>query len=93
MYGNVTHTDGFKSWVSEYSFNFGNRIKDVVVVDGVFFSCKKSVIKKQFDEYYDGFHFYDISFCFDNFINDATGVMFDISIKHKSVGDVNDKWK
>ena len=47
MYGNVTHTDGFKSWVSEYSFNFGNRIKDVVVVDGVFFSCKKSVIKKK----------------------------------------------
>lgn len=93
MYGNVTHTDGFKSWVSEYSFNFGNRIKDVVVVDGVFFSCKKSVIKKQFDECYDGFHFYDISFCFDNFINDVkVGVMFDISIKHKSVGDVNDKW-
>ena len=45
MYGNVTHTDGFKSWVSEYSFNFGNRIKVVVVVDVVFFSCKKSVIK------------------------------------------------
>jgi hypothetical protein len=28
MYGNVTHTDGHKTWLSEYSFNFGVNIKD-----------------------------------------------------------------
>lgn len=94
MYGCVSHTDGFKSWTSEYSYNFGNRIKDAVVVDGVFFSCNKKRIKKTFDESYKGFHFYDISFCFDNFKEDVKiGIHFDISIKHKSVGDVNDAWE
>lgn len=93
MYGSVMHTDGFKSWTSEYSYNFGDRIKDVVVVDGVFFSCNKNRIKKTFNENYNGFHFYDILFCFENFKEDVRiGVHFDISIKHKSVGDVNDEW-
>lgn len=94
MYGCVRHTDGNKTWLNEYSYNFGNRIKDVVVVDGVFFSCHKNRIKKHFDESYDGFHFYDISFCFDNFKEDVEiGVHFDISIIHKSVGETNDKWE
>ena len=93
MYGNVTHTDGVKTWLSEYSLNFGVRIKDVVVVDGVFFSCHKNRIKKTFNEDYKGFHFYDISFCFENFMEDVkVGVHFDISIKHNSVGEISDKW-
>jgi len=93
MYGCVKHTDGKKVWNSEFSYNFGNRIKDVVVVDGVFFSCDKTKIKKTFDESYPGFHYYDISFCFDNFKEDVKiGVHFDISIIHKSVGEVNDSW-
>lgn len=93
MYGNVSHTDGKKVWNSEFSYNFGNRIKDVVVVDGVFFSCDKTKIKKTFDESYPGFHYYDISFCFDNFKEEVKiGVHFDISIIHKSVGEVNDSW-
>lgn len=94
MYGNVYHTDGKKTWLSEYSYNFGNRIKEAVVVDGVFFSCSKKRIVKDFDEFYKGFHFYDISFCFDNFKeNVKVGVHFDISIVHKSVGEVNDEWE
>jgi len=94
MYGNISHTDGSKIWVNEYSYNFGNRIKDVVVVDGVFMSCNKERIKKNFDESYDNFHFYDISFCFDNFKEDVkVGVHFDIRILHKSIGETNDKWE
>ena len=94
MYGCVRHTDGSKTWLNEYSYNFGNRVKDVVVVDGVFMSCNKERIKKNFDESYTDFHFYDISFCFDNFKEDVKiGVHFDISIIHKSVGETNDKWE
>lgn len=94
MYGHVKHTDGNKSWLSEYSYNFGDRIKNVVVVDGVFMSCRKDRIKKSFNEMYDGFHFYDISFCFDNFKEGVEiGVHFNIDILHKSVGETNDKWE
>ena len=94
MYGCISHSDGNKTWLNEYSYNFGNRIKDVVVVDGVFMSCNKERIKKSFDESYDGFHFYDISFCFDNFKEDVKiGVHFDISLIHKSIGETNDKWE
>ncbi len=94
MYGRVRHTDGNKIWRSEYSYDFGNRIKDVVVVDGVFMSCAKSRIKCSFDEAYDNFHFYDISFCFDNFkSNVSVGVHFNIDIIHKSTGQINDKWE
>jgi GT2 family glycosyltransferase len=94
MYGLVNHTDGTKKWLNQYSCNFGSNIKNVVLVDGVFFSCNKKRIKKNFDEEYKGFHFYDISFCFDNFKEDVkVGVHFDINILHKSVGQVNDEWE
>lgn len=93
MYGIVSHTDGQKTWTNKYSRNFGNEIKEVAVVDGVFFSCHKKRIKKTFNEVYDGFHFYDISFCFENNINDVkVGVIFDIKVTHKSIGEVNEEW-
>lgn len=94
MYGSVSHTDGKKIWTNNYSHDFGNQIKNVVVVDGVFMSCHKDRIKKQFNESYDNFHFYDISFCFDNFKDGVEiGVHYDIKILHKSVGVTNDKWE
>lgn len=94
MYGIVSHTDGIKTWTNEYSRNFGSDIKEVVVIDGVFMSCDKNRIKKRFNEEYNGFHFYDISFCIDNFKEDCKiGVIFDISIVHKSVGETNNQWE
>lgn len=94
MYGSVSHTDGKKTWLNEYSYNFGNKIKNVVVVDGVFFSCHKDRIQKPFNEDYSGFHFYDISFCFDNLKESVEiGVHFDIRILHKSIGVTNEEWE
>lgn len=93
MYGVVSHTERGKTWTNKYSKDFGNSIKDVVVVDGVFFSCHKKRIKTNFNEDYEGFHFYDISFCFENYLKDvAIGVHFDIKITHKSIGEVDEKW-
>ena len=64
------------------------------MVDGVFMSCSKNRIKKQFNEEYDNFHFYDITFCFDNFKEDVkVGVHYDIKIKHNSIGETNEKWE
>ncbi len=94
MYGLVSHTDGVKTWESKYSQDFGNDIKEVVVVDGVFFSCNKERIFKQFNEEYKGFHFYDISFCFENFKEGVLiGCIFNIKILHKSVGETNEQWE
>ena len=63
MVGQVYHQKDGKRWVSEYNKPFGSKIIDSVVVDGVFFSVKKSNLKSNFDESFKGFHFYDISFC------------------------------
>ena len=93
-YGRVKHTDGIKTWMSDFSRNLGNEIQEVVVVDGVFFSVMKSRIKMNFDEKYKGFHFYDISFCIDNYMNDVKiGVHSNIIITHKSVGRTNEQWE
>lgn len=94
MYGTIKHTDGTKTWQNDYSYNFGNRIKEAVVVDGVFMAVNKNNIVKNFNEEYNGFHFYDISFCFDNFKeNVQIGVIFDIMMIHKSIGEVNQEWE
>jgi len=93
-YGVVRHTDGEKTWTSEFSRNLGNNIQEVCCVDGVFFSVMKSRIKTGFNEGYKEFHFYDISFCVSNFIQGIKiGVHTNILLTHKSVGKTNETWE
>lgn len=93
-YGIVSHTDGKKTWKSEFSRSLQNNIQEVVVVDGVFFSIDKSKIKKHFNEEYKGFHFYDISFCLENYLKGTKiGVHTNILLTHKSVGATNLQWE
>jgi len=94
MYGRVAHTHEGKSWLSSYSDDLVNRIEDVVVVDGVFFSVMKSKLKVHFDETVEGFHFYEIDFCFQNYLRDVKlGVHTKIRINHQSIGMTNDEWE
>jgi len=93
-YGVVRHTNGEKTWTSEFSRNLGNSIQEVCCVDGVFFSVMKSRLKTGFDESYKGFHFYDISFCISNFLQGVKiGVHTNILLTHKSVGKTNEHWE
>ena len=93
MYGIVNHESGGKKWESKYSDSLGNDIKEVVVVDGVFIAIDKNKIKQNFDESVDGFHMYDINFCFNNFLDGVKiGVITDVRITHKSVGMTNAQW-
>ena len=93
-YGRVKHTDGKKTWISEYSRNLGNSIQEVMVVDGIFFSVMKSRIKANFNENYKGFHFYDITFCLDNYLAEIKiGVHSNILLTHKSVGQTSEQWE
>ena len=94
MVGRVSHTHEGKTWVNSYSSTFPKQILKVCCLDGVFFSCHKKRIVNNFDEGVEGFHFYDVDFCFSNFISGVKlGVVFDVKITHKSIGQTNDEWE
>lgn len=94
MYGQVYHTHKGKTWLSKYSDHLGNKITDTTMVDGVFFSVHKQRIKKPFNPDIKGFHFYDVDFCYQNYMEGVKiGIHFDIKINHMSIGETNDEWE
>jgi len=94
MVGIVNHESGGKKWESKYAESLGNSIMETVVVDGLFIAVDKRKIKKNFNEDFKGFHFYDIPFCFENHIEGVkVGVITNIRITHKSIGQTNEQWE
>lgn len=94
MYGRVAHTWEGKTWLSSYSDDLDKEIEETVIVDGVFFAIDKTKIKKTFNKEIEGFHFYDVTFCFENHLAGAKiGVSTVIRINHKSIGMTNDEWE
>jgi glycosyltransferase involved in cell wall biosynthesis len=94
MVGIVNHESDGKKWESKYSESLGNSIMETVVVDGLFVAVDKRKIKKNFNEDFKGFHFYDIPFCFENHIEGVkVGVITNIRITHKSIGQTNEQWE
>lgn len=94
MVGQVWHEHDGKKWLSEYNKPFGGRVIETVIVDGLFISLKKSKIQKRFNEEVEGFHFYDTTFCFDNFLSGVKiGTISNVNITHKSIGMTNEEWE
>ena len=95
MFGVVGHIHEGKRHVNHYSKGvFNDVLKDVVIVDGLWFAVRKSQIKKQFNEEFNGFHFYDISFCTENFLEGVKiGLTTKFSVTHKSIGMTNKQWE
>jgi hypothetical protein len=95
MFGVVGHLHEGKRHVNHYSKgSFVDVLKPVVVVDGLFFMVDRRRLKKQFNEEFKGFHFYDISFCYENFKEGVkVGVTTKINLTHKSIGMVNKQWE
>lgn len=94
MYGIVNHKHQGKKWTSMYSKDMGNKLEDVILVDGLFIVLNKKKIKHNFDENIKGFHFYDLGFCLPNFIDGVKiGVMFDVRVTHLSIGQTNQQWE
>jgi glycosyltransferase involved in cell wall biosynthesis len=94
MYGRVQHTHEGKTWLSSYSDDLGLDLEQVVLVDGLFFAVDKTKIKKIFNEDVNGFHFYDVNFCFENYLEDVKiGVTTIVRVNHKSIGMTNDEWE
>lgn len=93
MLGIVNHEQASKVWSSEYSNPFTG-VKPSIIVDGVFIAVNPENLIHQFDESYKGFHFYDVSFCFPNYLDGCNvGVVTDVRITHKSVGETNEQWE
>jgi len=95
MFGVVGHIHEGKRHVNYYSKGvFNDVLKDVVIVDGLFFMVRKSLLKKEFNEQFEGFHFYDISFCVENqFEGVKIGLTTKFGVTHKSVGATNKQWE
>ena len=94
MHGAVYHEENGNRWLTRYSKDIGNHLDEVVLVDGLFFCVNKKMIKNKFNESIKGFHFYDVEFCFSNYLeNVKIGVCTDIKITHASVGRTNDEWE
>ncbi len=94
MHGAVYHEDNGKRWLTRYSQDIGNKLDDVVLVDGLFFAINKKLLKNKFNNKVEGFHFYDVDFCFSNYLEGVKiGVCTDIKITHLSIGRTNDEWE
>jgi glycosyltransferase involved in cell wall biosynthesis len=94
MYGRVAHTANGRTWLSAYSDDIGNNVTETIIVDGVFFSVHRQRIKEDFDLDVKGFHFYEIDFCFRNYLKGVkVGVHTNIRVNHQSVGATNDEWE
>jgi len=94
MYGRVQHTHEGKTWLSTYSEDMGQEIEETVIVDGVFFAVDKTKLKCNFNEKVEGFHFYDVTFCFENHLKGTkVGVITTVRVNHKSIGMTNESWE
>jgi hypothetical protein len=94
MYGRVQHTHEGKTWLSTYSEDLGQEIEETVIVDGVFFAVDKRKLKCDFNEKVEGFHFYDVTFCFENHLKGTkVGVTTVVRVNHKSIGMTNESWE
>lgn len=92
-YGIVEHTDGIKDWTTMFSKPIKG-IQPVVTIDGVFMAIDVEKIKYSFDESFGKYHFYDLNFCYPNYLDGVNiGVTTDIKILHKSVGQTNNEWE
>lgn len=95
MFGVVGHEHQGKRHVNHYSKqSFGDVPKEVVVIDGLFMMVHRGRIKHKFNEEFKGFHFYDLPFCLNNFMDGIKiGVTTKIMVTHKSIGIINKQWE
>ena len=93
MYGKVIHDNGVREYESKYSDDI-NGVEPVVTIDGLFMAVDTSDIEHRFDENYGMWHYYDMGFCFPNYLDGCNvGVITDIRVKHKSVGITDEEWE
>ena len=94
MTGIVEHCDEKNTWTNEYSSEHKGKITPTVIIDGLFMAVDCNNIEHKFDEEFKGYHLYDLSFVFPNYLAGCNiGVTTDIRILHQSMGMTNEQWE
>lgn len=93
-HGAVMQHDGDRVWIPNLKNEDDDGVDEVLVVDGLFIAVDPSRVRSRFDESFDKFHFYDITFCLDNVMKGAKiGVANWMHLAHDSVGKLNSQWE
>ena len=92
MVGQLYHLVNNEPRLTTYSAK-KNEVREALVVDGVILAINTLKIKREFNEEIKGFHYYDVSFCIDNFNEGVKIGIFHLpQFIHKSVGMVGDSF-
>jgi hypothetical protein len=94
LWGKVWHTDGRKNWKSDFTTPLKkcDKLQPVECIDGVFIAFDPDTCE-QFDEDFDSFHFYDLSFCARNrAVGNKVYVTETIPLIHESEGPIGEIW-
>lgn len=93
-YGQILHRKDDKSWLTAFSDLYNEDLKETCTVDGLFIAVDRNRISNSFDTDFEGFNFYDISFCISNYIEGKCkiGVTTKIRIEHRSLGILKSEW-
>lgn len=95
LWGKVWHTDGKKEWKTDFTTPLKKcaKLQPVVAVDGVYIAFNPDTCLP-FDSSISGFHFYDISFCLDNYLaGKKIAVTETLPIVHESGGQLSQAWE
>ena len=94
IYGQVMHEKDGNRFLTQFSPLLNKDLEEVCVIDGLFMAVAKNRLGSDFDKNINGFDFYDISFCLDNFLSGwcKIGVTTNIRLLHKSVGKLSQNW-
>lgn len=98
LWGNAWHIINGEETFTDYS-RFSKpdakckKLQPVVAIDGVFIAFNPDTCLT-FDEDFDGFHYYDVSFCVKNYLQGKhIAVTEAIQLCHESEGNFNDMWE
>lgn len=92
MVGQLYHMVNNEPRLTNYSAK-KEEVREALIVDGVILAINTSKIKREFNEEIKGFHYYDVSFCIDNFNEGVKiGVFHLPQFIHKSMGMVGDSF-
>lgn len=94
IFGQVLHRNEGKSWLTAFSPLLEKDLQEVVVIDGLFMAVNTKRIAFNFSKDINGFDFYDIDFCLNNFLSNKCkiGVTTNIRIAHNSIGKLKPSW-
>lgn len=96
LWGKVWHFNKKRRWRSDFTTPYKKcqKLQPVVTIDGCFIAFNPNTCEEFDDETFDGFHFYDTSFCIRNVLAEKKVFVTEtIQVEHESVGQLSVQWE